>query len=185
MRRSVPALCALALVLIGCSDSKSDATTETTGAPLCQPNATEQPESDLPNLALIPEAVAALEAEMGGPQTYFEINATSKLVNLWVALNDGTVAQPWLYFDGQLSSKDPVSGATGPTFLASEIQFDPDKLLVPLRKQIPEAILGSVVLSDQGSDSVVYEVLVSAQCGGGLDVVVGPDGTVKSVDPVN
>ncbi len=46
-------------------------------------------------------------------------------------------------------------------------------------------VLGSVVLSDQGSDSVVYEVLVSAQCGGGLDVVVGPDGTVKSVDPVN
>jgi hypothetical protein len=27
-------------------------------------------------------------------------------------------------------------------------------------------------------------VLASAQCGGGLDILVGPDGSVKAVDPV-
>jgi len=31
---------------------------------------------------------------------------------------------------------------------------------------------------------VQYGVLTSAQCGGGLDVVVGPTGAVKSVNPV-
>ena len=37
----------------------------------------------------IAAAVDALETELGGPQRYFEINATAQLINLFVALNDG------------------------------------------------------------------------------------------------
>ena len=40
-------------------------------------------------------------------------------------------------------------------------------------------------MNGDGKGNVQYGVLTSAQCGGGLDVVVGPDGAVKSVDPVN
>ena len=58
----------------------------------------------LPRVDLISKAITALEAKLGAPQQYFEINATSHLVNLFVALNDGKVVQPWVYLDGELSS---------------------------------------------------------------------------------
>ncbi len=62
-----------------------------------------------PRVDLIDDAVAALEAELGGPQRYFEINATPQLVNLFVELNDGALVQPWVYLDGELSSTDAAA----------------------------------------------------------------------------
>jgi hypothetical protein len=54
-----------------------------------------------------------------------------------------------------------------------------------VRAKVPEAILESFYVNGNGQGGTLYGVLASAQCGGGLDVVVGPDGAVKSVDPVS
>lgn len=151
---------------------------------LCEPTGTTQAPADLPQVGDVATAVEDLEAELGGPQQYFEVNATARVVNLFVALNGGTVAQPWIWVDGQLSSKEGQA-ASGGTFVAADLDFDPDTIFTVVRDQIPDAILESFYVNGDGAGNVQYGLLTSAQCGGGLDIVVGPDGAVKSVDPVN
>lgn len=177
----------MSLVVAGCSDDAADSEASTgasSGVTICEPSGTAQPDDQLPAVAEIPVAIEALEAELGGPQTYFEVNATARVVNLFVALNDGKLVQPWLYVDGELTSQDGQS-ASGGTFTADELDFVPTEVLTEVRAEVPDAILESFYVNGDGAGNLQYGVLTSAQCGGGLDVVVGPDGAVKSVDPVN
>ncbi len=186
-RRTVAVALALGLVVLAaCSDDGDSAasTSSPSGVTICEPTGTAQSAADLPAVATIDKAVADLEAKLGGPQQYFEINATARLVNLWVALNDGKLAQPWLWVDGDLSSEDGKA-ASGGTFAAADMDFDPDAVLTKIRDEVPDAILETFYVHGDSKGAVQYSVLTSAQCGGGLDVVVGPDGAVKSVDPVN
>src|SRR3954451_18065241 len=69
----------------------------------------------LPLVGQIDDAVAALQAKLGAPQQFFEINATTQLVNLIVAINDGKVAKPWVYLEGQLTSAESTQ-ANAQTF---------------------------------------------------------------------
>lgn len=173
-------------LLPACSGDDAGSGASTGSAPdvtICTPDGTAQSEADLPAVALIPEAIAALEQQLGGPQQYFEVNATARLVNLFVALNGATVAQSWVYVDGQLTSNEGQA-ASGGTFVADNVDLRPDEVLGTVRTQIPEAILETFYVHGDGKGNVEYGVLTSAQCGGGLDVVVGADGSVKSVDPV-
>lgn len=185
-RRTSAAALAVGLVLLAaCSDDNGAAAdTSAPGVTICEPTGTAQSEADLPAVGSIPTAIADLEAKLGGAQQFFEINATARLVNLFVALNDGTLAQPWLWVDGELSSA-PGQAASGGTFAAADIDFQPDAVLTKIRDEVPDAILETFYVHGDGTGRVQYSVLTSAQCGGGLDVVVGPDGAVKSVDPVN
>jgi hypothetical protein len=138
--------------------------------------------ADLPQVGRIRDAITALEQHLGGAQRFFEVNTTARVVNLWVALDNGTVAQPWVYVDGQLSSKEGA-GATGGTFRAGDLTFDATKVLAGLRAKIPDATLESFQIVGDGKGAVQYEVFATACRGGGLDVVLGPDGAVKSVTP--
>jgi len=134
-----------------------------------------------PRVELISEAVSKLEAQLGAPQDYFEINATSKLVNLFVALNDGKLVQPWVYLDGALSSTNPRD-ASGFTFKATALDFDPAKVLSHIEAELPNSN-PDVFFVEAGSGGVVrYSVTVESAQGGQLVVVVGPDGAVQSVD---
>ena len=128
------------------------------------------------------DAVKALETQLGGPQQFFEINATSSLVNLIVALNDGAVAQPWVYLDGQLSSTEG-GAATGFSFPSSALNFDPAKVLSKLRAELPQSSPDLFFVEGGKGGIVRYSVAVSSSQGGQFVVVVGPDGTVQSVDP--
>jgi hypothetical protein len=175
--------------LVACSDDA--ATADTSGiadtspdVTICEPTGTAQAEDDLPQVAEIPIAIDALETELGGPQEFFEVNATARVVNLFVALNDGALVQPWVYLDGELTSEDGQE-ASGGTFSASDLDFAPSEVLSKVRDEVPDSILESFYVHGDGAGNVQYGVLTSAQCGGGLDVVVGPDGAVLSVDPVN
>jgi hypothetical protein len=171
----------LPVVASACSSSKGSATAP--DVTICNVKSTAQADSDLPDVSRISVAIDALEAKLGGPQQYFEVNATAKVVNLFVALNNATVAQAWLYAEGTLTSKTGQK-ANGGTFTKADLDFQPDKVLVTVRQQIPAAILESFSVNGDGKGHVQYGVLTSAQCGGGLDVVVGPTGAVKSVNPV-
>ena len=139
---------------------------------------------ELPLLDQIGSAIAALESKLGGPQEYFEINATARLVNLFVALNNGAVAQPWLYRQGSLTSTEGQA-ASGGTFSSPSVDFDPDVILATVLTDLPGISIESFYIHGDGQGNVLYGVLATSEKGGGLDVVLGADGSVKSVDPVN
>ena len=103
MRRAALAAGAAVLLLVACSDDQTgkDGSAATSTAPAATAVGSDQ----LPIVDQIDEAITALEAQLGGPQQYFAVNATAQLVNLFVALNDGAVVQPWVYVDGELASK--------------------------------------------------------------------------------
>jgi len=170
-------------LLSGCSDDEGSASTSAPEVTICDPQGTAQAEADLPAVGRIAEAIAALEQQLGAPQQYFEVNATARVVNLFVALNDGTLAQAWLYLDGTFTSQE-AQAASGGTFAADDVAFDADRVLERVRSEVPEAVLESFYVHGDGEGNVQYGVLASALCGGGLDIVVDGDGAVKSVDPV-
>ncbi|MEY4230927.1 MAG: hypothetical protein RLZZ362_1776 [Actinomycetota bacterium] len=131
----------------------------------------------------IPDAVAAVEAELGGPQRYFEINATELLVNLFVASPDGTKATPYAYAAGQLSSKDTFD-AQGNTFEASALDVDPQLVSSCVAGQLPTSSQDLFIVEGGAGGAVRYTILTTSTNGGQLLVEVGGDGTVLSVDPV-
>ena len=81
---SRPTLIAVAVTLAlgGCSGD--DASTESAATTIAV-------DVEWPIVEQIDDAVIALEAELGGPQEYFEINATAQLVNLFVAFEGGGI----------------------------------------------------------------------------------------------
>jgi hypothetical protein len=97
-------------------------------------------------------------------------------------LNDGAVAQPWVYLDGQLSSTEG-GDATGATFASSALDFDPGKVLSKLQAELPQSRPDLFFIEGGPGGIVRYSVAVSSSQGGQFIVVVGPDGTVQSVDP--
>lgn len=185
--------------LVACSsDDGSGSTPATTVAvattsaggglfPVPTPNATGATSGDagaLPRVDLIGPAVAALDAQLGGPQQYFEINATSKLVNLIIAVNNATLAQTWLYLDGQLTSKD-AQPASGHTFAGAALTFDPATVLAQVHHDLPDSVLDFFYVLGGTDGSVQYKVDTTSSKGGQLEVTLGPDGTVQEVDPLD
>jgi hypothetical protein len=168
----------VALIVTACSGNGDSSTTEPAGST----TVLAVPSTELPEVDLIDDAVAALQAKLGGPQQFFEINATSSLVNLIVALNDGKVAQPWVYLDGELTSTEGAEAA-GFSFAATALDFDPDKVLSKLQAELPQSSPDLFFVEGGEGGIVRYSVAVSSPQGGQLIVVVGPDGTVQSVDP--
>jgi len=129
-------------------------------------------------------AVAAVEAELGGPQRYFEINVTPQFVNVFVAIDDDAQVQAYLYVDGDLGPPRPPEAASGATFTASALTFDPDTVLDGVDDDLPDSdvVVFSVI---GGPDGVVrYGAVVESTEGGQLDVTLSPTGAVQSVDPL-
>jgi hypothetical protein len=168
----------LAIGVTGCSDSASSGagSTETTA-----PTPTTIIDPVEPRADQIRPAIAALEAQLGSPQDYFEVNATARLVNLWVALNDGTQAQPWTYVDGELTSR-PAEPAQGHTFTAEAVTFDEDTLFEPMHAQLPDSAIELLVIEGGAGGAVRYTVVAGSTGEGRLLVTVGPDGSVESVE---
>ena len=181
-QRACVAVVLCALVVVGCSGADDAAGTTSPTVTICTPDGSAQADDELPDLAAIAPAVEAVRAELGAEPEFFEINATARLVNLFVALNGATMVQPWLYVDGTLTS-DAAQQASGGTFTADLLDFDPDTVLEGVRTNVPDAVLESFYVHGDGRGNVQYGVLASAQCGGGLDVTVSPTGTVLAVDP--
>jgi hypothetical protein len=178
--RRIVAATVVALSTYGCSPSSS-ASPGTTSVTVAAPAGSSVPGGSLPRVDLIDDAVTALETKLGAPQQYFEINATARLVNLFVSLNNGKVVQPWVYLDGALSSTEGHT-AEGFTFERGALDFDPDKVLTHIQAELPESKPDSFIVEAGAGGIVRYSVTVTSPQGGQLVVVVGPDGAVKSVD---
>ena len=184
MRRVAGVVALATTLLVACDDGGSSA--GTTAAPevtICQPDVTAQADDELPSVALIPDAIAAVEEQIGAPVDFFEINAVPNAVNVFVALNDGTLAQQYVYVDGGLTSRDGLP-ASGGTFTADQLDFDAAAVFTTIRGQLPDTILQTFYVNGDGQGNVKYAVLAVAQCGGALDIVIGADGSIVSVDPL-
>jgi len=131
----------------------------------------------------IAPAMTALDAELGGPQQFFEVNATPQVVNLFVATGGGTGVTPFVYVGDELAPAGDPSTAEGNTFGASAVRFDPATVLDQLRTELPESdvVLFTVVGGPDGA--LQYSAAVQSDEGGVLDVVLGADGAVQSVTP--
>ena len=92
-----------------------------------------------PLLDQIAPAVAAVEAELGGPQQFFEINATPQLVNLFVATDGATQVTPYVYVGGELAPAAEPAGAEGSTFGADALSFDPATMLDAVGAELPDS----------------------------------------------
>lgn len=192
MRRGAPmlvracAVVALVAVTAACSDDGgSSAPTTTPAATTSLPAGGECPSTE-PDLLVdqVHDAVAAVEAELGGPQQYFEVNATIVEVTVIVADVDGGTATPFRYRDGTLVAGDPVEGS-GLTFGADQLTFDPDRVISCVEQQLPTSTIGMFYVVGTRAGGVRRAVLVTSSAGGQLEVEVGDDGSIAGVDPVD
>ena len=174
---SRPTLIAVAVTLAlgGCSGD--DASTESAATTIAV-------DVEWPIVEQIDDAVIALEAELGGPQEYFEINATAQLVNLFVALEEGTQVQPWVYLDGELTSEDSQP-AQGGTLRGVEVDFDAATIFAQLQTALPGATVESFYIHGNGEGAVQYGALLTTAQGGAIDVQLRSDGQIISTEPLN
>ena len=133
----------------------------------------------------IRRAVAAVESERGDGQEYFEVTANPQLTNVFVAVENGTAAIPYLYVDGVLEDPAPaLDVAGGHSFRADAITFDEDLVLASILTELPSSTVDSLSVEGGPDGSVRYVASVRSEAGGVLDVVVGADGAVISVTPL-
>jgi hypothetical protein len=129
-------------------------------------------------------AVDAVEIELGGPQQYFEVTANAQVARVFVAVDDASAVVAYIFADGELLAPAPKQqGASGETFAADDIDFDPDQVVSVAQTQLPESTVDSVSVVGNAAGAT-YVLSATSPGGGFLDIVVGPDGQVFSVDPV-
>ena len=162
------------LTLTGCSDDSASPDSTTPAAV----------STELPIVEQIGDAIAALEAELGGPQEYFEINATARLINLFVALDDATSVQPWLYFNGELTFEE-LAPAEGGTLRAASVDFDAATIFSKLQAELPGSTIESFYIHGDGQGAVQYGALLTTSQGGAIDVQLSPSGGILSSEPLN
>ena len=160
---------AVLFVFLGCSGSADS----------------DAPSSGPPFELEIRAAVAAIETELQGTQEYFEITATPQLTNVFVAVDDGTAAVPYVYLAGELQAPGPrIDGATGQTFTAVALDFDDNKILAGVAADLPTAAIDALSIEGGPGGFVRYVVSARSAQGGVLDIVVAPSGAVIEVRPL-
>jgi hypothetical protein len=129
-------------------------------------------------------AIDAVEAELGSEQQFFEVTANAQFTNVFVAVDDSTAAVGYAYVDGALEPPAPKqSGAEGRTFGRDDVDFDPELIMTGVSPDLPASSVDALSVYGDGAGAT-YVLAVTSDAGGFLDIVVGPQGQVFSVDPI-
>lgn len=129
-------------------------------------------------------AVDAVEADLGGPQQFFEVTSNEQFTNVFVAVDDATAAIAYAFVNGELQPPAPrQDGASGETFTSADIDFAEDRILSGVTASLSGSSIDAISLYGNGF-GVTYVLAASSASGGFLDIEVGADGTVFSVDPI-
>jgi hypothetical protein len=142
-------------------------------------------DSALPIVGEIAPAVAALEEELGDAPQYFEIRATPDYVTLWVSADEGRLAIPYPYADGELGEPGDSGAASGYTFAAADaLEFDADTVLDQVADDLDSPLTQFSILGTQ-SGAPRYTVTAQSERGGELDIQLDADGTPLEAVPVD
>jgi hypothetical protein len=129
-------------------------------------------------------AIDAVEAELGAGQEFFEVTANAQFTNVFVAVDDATAAVAYAYVDGELQPPAPKQpGAEGLTFGREDVTFDPERVLSGARAELSESVVDAISVYGDGVGAT-YVLAATSPAGGFLDIVVGPEGQIFSVDPI-
>ena len=134
----------------------------------------------------IDDALAAIAADRPGPQQFYEVNATAAVVNLFLAVTDGTGVSaviPYSWAAGELRAEEQTA-ASGNAFDAAAITIDPQRVLSCVVDDLPESTLDAFVVEGGPDGAVRYSVVVTSRQGGQLVVEVNGQGQVVAVDTV-
>jgi hypothetical protein len=155
----------LLLLLFGCSGSSS----------------TEPPPL---RIDLIDSALDAVDEVLGADVAYFEVNATSQVVNVFVARNGNSVVQ-FIYDGTSLVGPTTPVDATGTMFERGLIDVDADVLDTVLA-ELPDSEPSMFVITGAGTDPVALRVelriLMRSTKGGELAVMVDSGGAIIGTD---
>jgi hypothetical protein len=129
------------------------------------------------------EAIEAVERELDGPQEFFEVTSNAQFTNVFVAVDDATAAVAYAYVEAELQPPAPKqSGATGKTFRSTDVDFVDDRILSGVTADLPDSGIDAISVYGDGFGAT-FVLAVTSSVGGFLDIVVGPDGAIFSVDP--
>ena len=132
----------------------------------------------------IQPAIEAVEAALGGAQSYFEINATPQLVNLFVADGTSDTVVPYVFAGDELQEPGPSSPVSGGTpFVAEDLTTDFDGVLAGVTAELENSDISVFVIYADAAGVPRYGATVVSSEGGVLDVELGPTGEVLAVDP--
>ena len=136
---------------------------------------------------LIDDAIRAVDEFYSQETAFYEINATSDGVNLFVSTTidgsvPGVVQARFTAGDG-LVVADEALPSDGPTFLGSAVDFDASSVLdaavAQLSSSTPRVF---IVTSSSDSDSILYRLVMESQRGGRLAVLLTGEGTILGTD---
>ena len=162
---------AVALAVTGlapaCSSDEAADSTTSVARPIDQGSAPVR-------LELIDDAMAALETSLGGPQQFFEVNASPTVVNLFVATENATQAVAYVFAAGALQPAAEPVPASGPTFPSDAVGFDPELVMAQVVAQLPTSDFRLFTITGSETGAVQYKVVIDAP---GAELVVSVSST--------
>jgi hypothetical protein len=169
------------VVVVGCSEDDDaapapDASTIPENDALCL----DVDRRDVPVVDLIGPAIDLAEDLYGSDPEFFEISADRQRVSLVVA-DDGTANQVFYCGQGGYVPATALGDASGATFDAGSVDFDPDEIFVQLAEELDDPDIADFAMVGDGEGGVVYDATVQSSAGGILLVRLSPTGAVLAV----
>jgi hypothetical protein len=132
-------------------------------------------------------AVAAVEAALGGPQQYAEINATTEGVNVFVA--SSATEEVAYFYRSDDAALDPPAGpdplqSTPFALDGVDVGIAPS-LVQQLQEQFPGSEVVQLALVDIEEQGLVWALRSRSARGGLLNVFFSPSGALLAVDPAS